>query len=118
MHNPLSIFAGMSYTQIKNVVVGLAGGAGIEATDQLETVLADLAPAMAADGDPLDWIKILTQLIIAIGTLITLFKRPKQDRQRIKKPLPQDPADHKSFEPSAPTYAPDQHGLRRINIDE
>jgi hypothetical protein len=64
----------IDYTKL---ILGLAGGATIEAVDQVTQIAAPAATAASGSSDPFELIKVITQIIVAIGTLISLFVKPK-----------------------------------------
>ena len=63
-----------------NLAVGVAGGAAIEATHQIDTLIGSVEPSLVADGNPVEIVKVITQILIAIATLFSLFRKPKDHR--------------------------------------
>lgn len=70
---------------LSNITIGTAGGALIEGVEEGSTLIQPALETATGSGDPIELIKIITQLVIALATVISLFVKPK-----LKKDRPQD----------------------------
>lgn len=81
------------------LTIGTAGGALIEGLDQAAQVAAPVVADATGSADPIVLVKLITQIVVALATVISLFIKPKPKNR------PADPAP----EPIQP--------LRTLDID-
>lgn len=74
---------------LAKITIGTAGGALIEGIDQASQVAAPAFEQVDGSADPLLILKIISQIAVALATIISLFIKPKP------KPQPADPAPEK-----------------------
>ena len=73
---------------LAKITIGTAGGALIEGIDQAAQVAAPVVADATGSADPIELVKLITQLVVALATVISLFVKPKP-KHRPADPAPQ-----------------------------
>jgi len=92
---------------IAKLAIGTAGGALIEGSEQVAQMAAPAFEAVDGSSDPLAILKIISQIAIALATIISLFVKKKDQPQQ---PAPTAPA------PQQPTGSPAQSCARGMCV--
>jgi len=67
----------MSLNTLGKITLGTAGGALIEGIEQTATLAAPAFETVDGSADPLLILKIISQIAVALATIISLFIKPK-----------------------------------------
>ena len=67
----------MTLDHLYKLAIGTAGGAAIEGIDQAAQVAAPAVAAATGSEDPIELVKLITQIVVAIATVISLFVKPR-----------------------------------------
>lgn len=72
----------MNLDHIYKLAIGTAGGAIIEGIDHAAQVAAPAVAAATGSDDPIELVKLITQLVVAIATVISLFVKPRAKQRQ------------------------------------
>ena len=72
----------MNLDHIYKLAIGTAGGATIEGIDHAAQVAAPAVAAATGSDDPIELVKLITQLVVAIATVISLFVKPRAKQKQ------------------------------------
>ena len=70
----------MTLDPLYKLAIGTAGGAAIEGIDHAAQVAAPAVAAATGSDDPIELVKLITQIVVAIATVISLFVKPRSKR--------------------------------------
>lgn len=72
----------MTLDHLYKLAIGTAGGAAIEGIDQAAQVAAPAVAAATGSDDPIELVKLITQLVVALATVISLFVKPRAKQRQ------------------------------------
>lgn len=72
----------MTLDHLYKLAIGTAGGATIEGIDQAAQVAAPAVAAATGSDDPIELVKLITQIVVAIATVISLFVKPRTKQKQ------------------------------------
>lgn len=81
---------------IAKIAIGTAGGALIEGSEQVAQLAAPAFEQIDGSADPLAILKIISQIAIALATIISLFMKKKDQPQQVAPVQPQQPQSNGS----------------------
>lgn len=72
----------MTLDHLYKLAIGTAGGATIEGIDHAAQVAAPAVAAATGSDDPMELVKLITQIVVAIATVISLFVKPRTKQKQ------------------------------------
>lgn len=76
---------------VAKLAIGTSGGALIEGSEQIAQIAAPIVQDVQGAEDPMLLVKVISQVVIAIATVISLFVKKKDQPQQPAPIQPQQP---------------------------